>query len=70
MPIFLFLPALSSDKVIKEVKERLLKVKGTPSLDKIDDINVLCGVLKDFFRSLREPVVTFRMHKAFMKAAG
>ncbi len=60
----------SSDKLVKEVKERLLRAKGTPNLEKVTDINVLCGVVKDFFRGLREPILTFRMHKAFMDAAG
>ena len=60
----------SSDKVIKEVKERLLKARGNPGLEKVDDVNVLCGVVKDFLRSLREPVLTFRLHKNFMQAAG
>lgn len=60
-----------SDKMIKELKERLLKAKGNPSfLENVQDINVVCGVLKDFLRNLREPLLTFRMHNAFMQAAG
>ena len=61
---------LSSDKLIKEAKERLLRVKGNPGLEKVADINVLCGVIKDFLRNLREPLLTFRMHNAFMQATG
>ena len=60
----------SSDKVVKELKERLLRAKGNPSLEQVQDVNVLCGVLKDFFRSLREPLLTYRMHKTFTQAAG
>ena len=61
----------SSDKMVKELKERLLKAKGNPSfMEGVQDINVLCGVLKDFLRCLREPLLTFRMHAAFMQAAG
>ena len=63
-------PPSSSDKVVKEVKERLLRAKGNPGLEKVNDVNVLCGVLKDFLRSLREPLLTFRMHKVFMKTSG
>ena len=38
----------SSDKM---VKERLLKAKGNPSfLERVQDINVVCGVLKDLAR--------------------
>ena len=57
--------------MVKELKERLLKAKGNPSfLESVQDINVVCGVLKDFLRGLREPLLTFRMHNAFMQAAG
>ena len=57
-------------KAIREVKERLLRAKGTPNLEAVDDINVVCGVLKDFLQGLREPLLTFRMHTAFNNAAG
>ena len=61
----------SSDKMVKELKERLLKAKGNPSfLEGVQDINVVCGVLKDFLRCLREPLLTFEMHNAFLQAAG
>ena len=60
----------SSDKVIKEVKGRLLCGKGNPGLTKVSDVNVICGVLKDFLRNLKEPILTFKMHGAFTKAAG
>jgi len=53
--------------MIKEVKERLLRVRGNPGLERVEDINVLCGVVKDFLRKLREPLLTFRLHKAFMQ---
>ena len=78
-PSPLFLPSLfsvcslcfpSSNKVKKEVKERLLRVRGQPALDKVSDVNVLCSVLKDFLSSLREPILTFRLHKTFLDALG
>jgi len=56
--------------MIKEVKERLLRVRGNPGLERVEDINVLCGVVKDFLRKLREPLLTFRLHKAFMQTTG
>ena len=56
--------------MIKEVKERILKGKGNPGMDKVSDINVICGVLTSFLKSLREPILTFRMHPIFVKAAG
>ena len=61
----------SSDKMDKELKKRLLKAKGNPSfLEGVQDINVVCGVLKDFLRCLREPFLTFKMHNAFLQASG
>lgn len=70
-PIRFTIVPCSSDKMIKELKERLLKAKGNPSfLENVQDINVVCGVLKDFLRNLRESLLTFRMHNAFMQAAG
>ena len=45
-------------------------MKGNPGLEKVEDINVLCGVIKVFLRNLREPLLTFRMHNTFMQAAG
>ena len=62
--------ASRSSKTIKEVKERLLKGKGNPGLEKVSDINVICGVLSSFLKSLREPILTFRMHPIFIKAMG
>ena len=44
--------------------------RGNPGLDKVNDINVICGVLKDFFIKLREPLLTFKLHQTFLKAAG
>ena len=60
----------SSDKKVKEVKEVILRAKGNPDLASVADVNVLCGVLKDFLRKLRQPLLTFRMHKVFIDAAG
>ena len=60
----------SASKTIKEVKERVLKAKGNPGLDKVSDINVICGVLTSFLKSLREPILTCRMQPVFIKASG
>ncbi|XP_064402020.1 uncharacterized protein LOC135347852 isoform X3 [Halichondria panicea] len=57
-----------ADKTVREVKERLLVAKGNPGLDKVSDVNVLCGVLKDFFIKLKEPLLTFKLHSTFIKA--
>lgn len=52
------------------MKERVLKAKGNPCLDKVADINVICGVLSNFLKSLREPILTFNMQPIFIKASG
>ena len=46
-----------------------MKGKGYPNLSKIDDIHVICSVLKDFLRNLKEPLLTYTLHGAFTLAA-
>lgn len=58
------------ERLVKELKEKLVRGKTLPSLSKIEDINVITGVLKDFFRKLPEPLLTFQLNKAFIEAAG
>ena len=36
----------------------------------IDDVHVICGCLKDFLRSLKEPLVTHELWKSFVDASG
>lgn len=36
---------------------------------KIEDIHVVCGLLKDFLRKLSEPLVTYDLWSAFVDAA-
>lgn len=55
---------------MKELKEKLIRGKTLPPLNKVEDINVIAGVLKDFLRNLPEPLLTFHLNKAFMEAAG
>ncbi|XP_068777163.1 rac GTPase-activating protein 1 isoform X3 [Struthio camelus] len=57
------------DKTVKELKEKFLRAKNVPLLSKVDDIHAICGLLKDFLRSLKEPLLTFRLNKTFMEAA-
>lgn len=58
------------ERSVKELKEKLLRGKTLPQLSKVDDINVIAGALKDFFRNLPEPLLTFHLNKTFMEAAG
>ncbi|XP_076605522.1 rac GTPase-activating protein 1-like [Chaetodon auriga] len=57
------------ERMVKELKEKLIRGKTLPPLQKVEDINVITGVLKDFLRSLPEPLLTFHLNKAFMEAA-
>uniref|UniRef100_A0A669DCE8 Rac GTPase-activating protein 1 n=1 Tax=Oreochromis niloticus TaxID=8128 RepID=A0A669DCE8_ORENI len=57
------------ERVVKELKEKLIRGKTLPPLNKVEDINVIAGVLKDFLRNLPEPLLTFHLNKAFMEAA-
>ncbi|KFU86960.1 Rac GTPase-activating protein 1 [Chaetura pelagica] len=57
------------DKTVRELKEKFLRSKNMPLLSKVDDIHAICGLLKDFLRSLKEPLLTFRLNKTFMEAA-
>ncbi|KAF4792729.1 Rac GTPase-activating protein 1 [Turdus rufiventris] len=57
------------DKTVRELKEKFLRGKNVPLLSKVDDIHAICGLLKDFLRSLKEPLLTFRLNKTFMEAA-
>ncbi|VTJ70723.1 Hypothetical predicted protein [Marmota monax] len=57
------------DRTVKELKEKFLRVKTVPLLSKVDDIHAICSLLKDFLQNLKEPLLTFRLNKAFMEAA-
>uniref|UniRef100_A0A672ML15 Rac GTPase-activating protein 1 n=1 Tax=Sinocyclocheilus grahami TaxID=75366 RepID=A0A672ML15_SINGR len=58
-----------SDRVVKDLKEKFLRGKTVPLLSKVDDIHAITGLLKDFLRNLKEPLLTFRLNRAFMDAA-
>jgi len=44
------------EKEVKDLKERFLRGKGTPNLARYD-VHAICGCVKDFLRSLQEPIV-------------
>lgn len=56
--------------MVKELRDQFLQGKSPLMLSKIQDIHVVCGFLKDFLRRLKEPIITFRLHKTFMEASG
>ncbi|KAF6725286.1 Rac GTPase-activating protein 1 [Oryzias melastigma] len=57
------------ERLVKELRERFLQGKSALVLNKVQDIHVVCGLLKDFLRKLKEPLITFRLHKTFMEAS-
>ena len=61
---------LSNERAIKELKERLLTARGTPNFDKVEDVNVICGCLKQFLLQLQEPLVTNKLRMSFINAIG
>uniref|UniRef100_A0A4W3GHK9 Rho-GAP domain-containing protein n=1 Tax=Callorhinchus milii TaxID=7868 RepID=A0A4W3GHK9_CALMI len=58
------------ERTVRELKERYVRGKGLPLLSRVTDVHVVCGLLKDFLRKLREPLVTFRLHPTFLAVAG
>ncbi|KAK3591137.1 hypothetical protein CHS0354_040201 [Potamilus streckersoni] len=58
-----------SGRQVKELREKFSKGKGLPNLSNIDDIHVITGCLKDFLRTLKEPLVTYNLWKDFVQAA-
>ncbi|XP_066564345.1 rac GTPase-activating protein 1 [Amia ocellicauda] len=58
-----------AERTVKELKEKFLRGKTIPLLSKVDDIHAVTGLLKDFLRNLKEPLLTFRLNRPFMEAA-
>ncbi|TSS48077.1 Rac GTPase-activating protein 1 [Bagarius yarrelli] len=58
-----------ADRVVKELKEKFLRGKTVPLLSKVEDVHAITGLLKDFLRNLKEPLLTFRLNSNFMEAA-
>ncbi|XP_034950890.1 rac GTPase-activating protein 1-like [Chelonus insularis] len=52
---------------VKCLKEKFLRGKGVPNLSEIE-IATICSTLKDFLRSLREPLITVGLWADFVRA--
>lgn len=56
-----------SEKEIKALKDRFLCDDYVPNLDKFD-MHVICGCIKIFLRSLREPLIPTSKWESFSNA--
>nr|XP_046218729.1 rac GTPase-activating protein 1 [Oncorhynchus gorbuscha] len=56
------------ERMVKALRERYINGKRPLMLSRVDEIHVVCGLLKDFLRKLKEPLITFRLHRTFMEA--
>nr|XP_046232864.1 rac GTPase-activating protein 1 isoform X2 [Scatophagus argus] len=57
------------ERLVKELRDRFIHGKTPLMLSKVQDIHVLCGLLKDFLRKLKEPLITFKLHRTFTEAS-
>ncbi|XP_041818926.1 rac GTPase-activating protein 1 [Chelmon rostratus] len=57
------------ERLVKELRNRFIQGKTPLTLSKVHDIHSVCGLLKDFLRRLKEPLITFRLHRTFMEAS-
>lgn len=57
--------------MVRDLKERFVRGgHSVPPLGRVEDIHAVTGLLKDFLRNLKEPLLTCRLNRAFMEAAG
>ena len=59
-----------AERTVRDLKDKFLRSRTVPLLSKVEDIHAITGLLKDFLRNLKEPLLTFRLNRAFMEAAG
>ncbi|ETN58220.1 rac GTPase-activating protein [Anopheles darlingi] len=56
----------ATDREVRSLKEKFLRGKSIPTLGQID-VHVLCGCIKDFLRTLREPLIPASMLPEFTR---
>ncbi|OCT63392.1 hypothetical protein XELAEV_18044488mg [Xenopus laevis] len=57
------------DRLVKELRPKLLQGKIKAQHLAKEDIHTVCGALKEFFRTLQEPLLTYSLHATFLDAA-
>uniref|UniRef100_A0A0A9W1E4 Rac GTPase-activating protein 1 n=1 Tax=Lygus hesperus TaxID=30085 RepID=A0A0A9W1E4_LYGHE len=58
-----------NDREVKSLKEKLLRGRGVPNLSEVPDIHTVSGTLKEFLRTLKEPIITTVRWSEFVQAA-
>lgn len=58
-----------SEKVVKDLIDKMLRPKCHTNLRKIDDTSVLTGVVKSFLMKLKQPLLTESLNEEFKLAA-
>jgi len=57
-----------AESQVRQLGDKFNQGKGCPNLSQVD-VHVLCGTIKDFFRSLKEPLIPTSMWAQFNQAA-
>jgi len=57
-----------SEREVKDLRDKFLAGRGCPNLSQAD-VHTLCGVLKDFLRSLKEPLIPHSMWIVFTQSS-
>ena len=57
-----------SEREVRDMRDKFLAGRGCPNLSQAD-VHTLTGVIKDFLRSLREPLIPHSMWMMFTQAA-
>lgn len=57
-----------SEKEVRALKDKFLRGRGVPNLSQVMDIHVICSCLKDFLRSLSDPLITRARWNEFARA--
>ncbi|CAL1288056.1 unnamed protein product [Larinioides sclopetarius] len=57
-----------SERDVKDLKEKLLKGRSVTNLNKMD-VHAICGTVKEFLRSLKEPLIPRSAWHTFVEAA-
>ncbi|KAF6207439.1 hypothetical protein GE061_018682 [Apolygus lucorum] len=58
-----------NDRDVKTLKEKLLRSRGVPNLSEVPDVHTIAGTLKEFLRTLKEPIITTVRWSEFVRTS-